>query len=80
MRKDARTIFKFLQRFEAEFIGHKGEPPPIEIREKLRQLARGEISGPERAALVDLLAAHPEWIPSLADDVKLLRKRGDNHG
>jgi hypothetical protein len=80
MHEDGRTIFKFLQRFEAEVIGHQGEPPPIEIRQKLGQLARGAGFGQEWACLLDLLAAHPEWIRFLADEIKLLRKRADNHG
>jgi hypothetical protein len=80
MHEDGRTIFKFLQRFEAEVIGHQGEPPPIEIRQSLRQLAQGEGVGREWASLLDLLAAHPEWMRLLADEIKSLRKRGDNHG
>lgn len=77
MQEDDRAIFKFLECFEAEVIGHHGGPAPIKIRESLRQLAQGEISDRERAALVDLLAAHPEWICFLADEVKSLRTQCD---
>ena len=80
MQEDDRAIFKFLQRFEAEVIGHQDEPLPIKVLENLRQLARGEVSPQERAALVDLLAAHPECIRFLANEVKLLRTKGGSHG
>jgi len=80
MRADGRAIFKFLQRFEAEVVGHQGEPPSVEIREKLRRLARGNVSARERAALVDLLQTHPEWIRFLADEVKSLRTKGGHYG
>jgi hypothetical protein len=80
MHEDGRTIFKFLQRFEAEVNGHQGEPPPIEIRAKLGQLARGEGLGRENATLLELLAAHPEWMRFLGDEIKSLRKRAYNYG
>jgi hypothetical protein len=73
MHKDGRAIFKFLQGVGGEVSGYKGELPPIEICENPRQLARGQISAPERTALIYLLEAHPEWIRFLADEVKSVR-------
>jgi hypothetical protein len=79
MHKDGRAIFKFLRQFEAKVIRHSGEPPSVEIRENLRQFARGNISAPERTALIYLLEANPKWIRFLADDVKSLRTEGDSN-
>jgi len=78
--RERSSDFQFLQRFEAEVIGHGGEPPPIEFRENLRRLARGNIPARERQALTDRLEAHREWIRFLAGEVKSLRTKGGNHG
>jgi len=74
--RERSSDFQFLQRFEAEVIGHGGEPPPIEFRENLRRLARGNIPARERQALTDRLEAHREWIRFLASEVKSLRTKG----
>ena len=63
----------FLERFGAEVEGRELEEPSEETKSKLQQLARGELSEPERVNLFGLLNQHPQWIGRLAQEVKALR-------
>ena len=63
----------FLERFTDEVEGRQLEEPSPKIKKKLRALARGKLSGPEREELVALLQENRHLIPLLAQEVKTMR-------
>ena len=71
---DTFTILAgFLERFTDEVEGRQLEEPSPQIKARLRALARGKLSDPEREELVALLQENRHWIPLLAQEVKTLR-------
>jgi hypothetical protein len=63
----------FLEKFGDEVEGRESEQLPADVQGKLKELARGSLSESERSQLFTLLNQHPQWISSLAAEVKALR-------
>jgi len=73
MTNPFEVVAGFLERFDAEVRGRESGEPPEEVRAKLRSLALGTLPPGERAALFSQLEQNPEWVASLAQEVKALR-------
>jgi len=69
----------FLERFdhEVEVEGRQAPEPPEEVRLEFGQLARGTLPPPEQARLLGLLHQNPQWLATLAQQVKALRPTPD---
>jgi hypothetical protein len=63
----------FLEKFGDEVEGRESEQLPPDVQGKLRELARGNLGESERTQLFTLLNQHPQWLSSLATEVKALR-------
>ena len=59
---------------QAEVEGRARKAAPREFRRKLQLLARGKLPEQERISMAELLREHPEWLPTLAAEVKKLRR------
>jgi anti-sigma factor RsiW len=75
MNGDFAIIAEFLDRNGPEVLGRALATPPPALAEKLTRLARGEASQEERAALCEVLQRQPEYLRSLAAQVRNLRDR-----
>jgi hypothetical protein len=73
MTNDFEIVAGFLERFGGEAEGRELPEPPAEIRNQLRDLARGHLTQPQCAELLALLSRNPGWISHLAYEVKTLR-------
>ena len=63
----------FLARYDDEVVGRESSTPPTEVRDHIRSFARGQLSESKQAELVCQLNEHPDWIATLAAEVKALR-------
>ncbi len=63
----------FLKRYGDEVEGREISAPTPEIAAGLQKFARGQLTGPEQAELIRELNDQPDWIASLALEVKALR-------
>jgi hypothetical protein len=73
MTDNFKILVEFLEHFGQEVEGRKLTEPPPEIQDKLRELALGRLPEAERPGLFALLNRNPDWIASLAREVKALR-------
>lgn len=69
MDNDFNTILSFLDE-SAEVGGRSLEPLPDPVAEQLERFIRGDLEDDERAALLETLQAHPDWIAALADRIR----------
>jgi hypothetical protein len=67
-------LARFLERFDDDVEGRSLEEPPEDVRQKLLRFAGGTLPERERTELIQLLEAHPQWIPMLAREVKARRQ------
>jgi hypothetical protein len=67
-------LASFLDHTDREVEGRGLEtPPPAEVLELLRQLARGKLAAAQKKEVFDQLRHNRHWIAILADEVKALR-------
>jgi len=78
MKNTFQVLAGFLDRLEGEVEGRELPEPTPEIQGKLRKFARGELRGPDQAAVLDLLKHNPQLIARLAEEVKALRSESSN--
>jgi hypothetical protein len=69
-------LTRFLERFGEGVEGRELSALPPEVGTRLQRFARGELPAAEQADLIRELNEHPEWIASLAAEVKALRGAG----
>jgi anti-sigma factor RsiW len=74
MNGDFAIIGEFLDRIGPEVVGRALAAPPQGLAERLVRFARGEISPEERTALCEALQSQPEYLRTLAAQVKSLRE------
>ena len=65
----------FLDKFSGEVEGRELAEPAPEEKNRLKQLARGELADGSQTELLSLLSRNPQWIAWLAEEVKTLRGR-----
>lgn len=63
----------FLSRIDGEVEGREMPALPPEVVAKFRRFAHGQLSEPEQADLIQELNEHPDWVATLANEVKALR-------
>ena len=66
----------FLSRFGDEVEGRESSAPPPEVGAQLHRFARGQLPASEQVELIRLLNDHPDWVVSLAAEVKAQRDSG----
>lgn len=76
MSETFQILSRFLAQFGPEVEGREAAQPPEEVRSRLEQLARGNVSEPEQEGLFKLLRKNPEWTAWLAQEVKGMRNSG----
>ena len=76
MKMRNSATFALLEAFlgQAEVEGRARKSAPREFRRKLQLMARGKLPEKERMTMAELLREHPEWLPTLAAEVKKLRR------
>ena len=76
MKMQQGMTFAMLEAFlgQAEVEGRARKTVPREFRRKLQLMARGKLPEKERIVMAELLRDHPEWLPTLAVEVKKLRR------
>lgn len=73
MPTDFEILAGFLERFGDEVEGREAQEPPAEVKNRLRDFARGQLPQPDCAELMALLGRNPGWIAHLANEVKAMR-------
>ena len=63
----------FLEHFDHEVQGREHAPVSDNVRIKLREFAAGKLPPHEQDDLVQALNRNPDWVASLAAEVKALR-------
>ena len=66
-------LSRFLERFDDDVEGRALEDPPEDVKQKIARFAAGALPEAERTDLINLLQAHPQWVPLLAREVKARR-------
>jgi hypothetical protein len=74
MPDDFSILAGFLERFDEEVEGRALDEPAEDVQRQLMAFAGGTLAEAERAQVIQLLQAHPQWIPWLAQQVKALRQ------
>lgn len=77
MSRDFAIIAEFLDRNGPEVLGRAVAAPPDALIDRLTRFARGEVSQEERTALCEILQNHPEYLRTLASQVRRLHEGGD---
>ena len=80
MPNELKTLLEFLDRFSAEVEGRSLEQPPDEVKSKLRDFARGQLTEPQRGELIGQLKEHPDWMALLANEARSLRPAAQRQG
>jgi hypothetical protein len=69
----------FLTRFDQEVEGRDAHHLPPEIAARLRSFAQGQLPVSEQAKLIGDLNKQPDWVATLAAEVKALRNSGGDN-
>ena len=73
MPNNFEILTGFLARFGDEVEGRESSPLPPEVAARLKSFARGQLAESEQTELIAQLEEHPEWVASLAAEVRALR-------
>jgi hypothetical protein len=73
------TLSGFLARYDDEVVGRESPVPSPEVAARLRSFAQGQLSTAEQTELVRQLSEHPDWVATLAAEVKALRHAGPSN-
>lgn len=66
-----------IRRMESHaMIAHEDDQPTEKLRQAIARFAKGSVTAEERAELCLTLQKRPEWVPLLAEEVRLLRRDG----
>ena len=66
-------LARFLDRVGEEVEGREHRQLSEDVHAKLRHFAAGRLPASEQEQMVELLTRNPEWMESLASEVKALR-------
>ena len=73
MQNTFEILSGFLSRINGEVEGRELSALPPEVAAKLSRFARGHLSEAEQSDLIQKLNEHPDWVATLASEVKALR-------